>query len=124
VHHGRDLEVAIALCARPPSRLDENGGGGAEPKYTAEVNKRIFDGARSAGAGGTSALDRITDRGRTGRCRCAIRLALPARAEDRRCGRKALCESNDTFVAKAAEIVGLYLDPPTARWRWRWMRSH
>ena len=36
--------------------LDETGERGAEPKYTAETNKRIFGGARPAGAGRIRAL--------------------------------------------------------------------
>jgi hypothetical protein len=47
------------------------------------------------------------------RCRCAVCLAFPARAEDRPRRAQVLCESDDPeFVAKAADVVGLYLAPP------------
>jgi transposase len=91
--------------------LSETGNRGAAPKYTAETGKRIL-----------AVLDRPvpTGRGRwTGpliaaelgdadvqyvwRFLRAQKIGLAARK----------CESNDpAFAAKAAEIVGLYLDPP------------
>ena len=93
--------------------LDETGDRGAEPKYTAETNKRIL-----------AVLDRPVPAGHgrwTGPLIAAelgdvdvqyVWRFLRAQKIDL-AARKSWCESNDPqFAAKAAEIVGLYLDPP------------
>ncbi len=93
--------------------LSETGARGAEPKYTAETDKRIL-----------SVLDRpvLVGHGRWTGPLIAAELGdvdvqyvwrfLRAQKIDL-AARKSWCESNDpAFVAKAAEIVGLYLDPP------------
>jgi transposase len=93
--------------------LDETGDRGAEPKYTAETNKRIL-----------ALLDQVPPKGYarwTGPLLAAalgdvdvqhIWRFLRARKIDL-AGRKSWCESNDPeFVAKAADVVGLYMAPP------------
>jgi len=93
--------------------LDETGERGAEPKYTAETDKRIL-----------AALDRPVPAGHgrwTGPLIAAklgnvdvqyVWRFLRAQNIDL-AARKSWCESNDPeFAAKAAEIVGLYLAPP------------
>jgi transposase len=93
--------------------LDETGERGAEPKYTAATDKRIL-----------AVLDRPVPAGH-GRWTGSLVAAelgdvdvqyvwrfLRAQKIDL-AARKSWCESNDPdFAAKAAEIVGLYLDPP------------
>ena len=116
--------------------LDETGERGAEPKYTTETNKRILalldqpPGAlsRSTRQRRTSASWRcwISRRPRAmpaGRGRCwrpalgdvdvqYVWRLLRAQKIDL-AGRKSWCESNDPeFVAKAADVVGLYMAPP------------
>jgi transposase len=93
--------------------LDEAGERGADPKYTAETDKRILsvldgpvpDGyARWTGPLIAAALGDV-DVQYVWRFLRAQKIDLSAR--------KSWCESNDPdFAAKAAEIVGLYLDPP------------
>src|SRR3984893_3975445 len=90
--------------------LDETGNRGAEPKYTAETDKRILavlDGpvpagyARWTGPLIAAALGDV-DVQYVWRFLRAHKIDLSAR--------KSWCESNDPdFAAKAAEIVGLYL---------------
>lgn len=93
--------------------LDETGNRGAEPKYTAATNKRIL-----------AVLDTLLP---SGFARWTAPLIartlgdvheqyiwrfLRAQKIDL-AGRKSWCESDDPeFVPKAADIVGLYLDPP------------
>jgi transposase len=93
--------------------LDETGDRGAEPKYTAETDKRILavlDGPVPVGyARWTGPLIAGTlgdvDVQYVWRFLRAHKIDLSAR--------KSWCESNDPdFAAKAAEIVGLYLAPP------------
>jgi transposase len=93
--------------------LSETGDRGAEPKYTAATDKRIL-----------AVLDRPVPAGH-GRWTGALIAAelvdvdvqyvwrfLRVQKIDL-AARKSWCESNDpAFAAKAAEIVGLYLDPP------------
>ena len=92
--------------------LDETGDRGAEPKYTAETNKRIL-----------ALLDQVPPKGYarwTGPLLAAalgdvdiqhIWRFLRAQKIDL-AGRKSWCESNDPeFVAKAADVVGLYMAP-------------
>jgi transposase len=93
--------------------LDETGERGAERKYTAETDKRVLavlDRPPPAGfARGTApliatALGDVHEQ--------YVWRFLRAQKIDL-AGRKSWCESNDPeFAAKAAEIVGLYLDPP------------
>lgn len=93
--------------------LDERGKRGAEPKYTIETGRRILavlDGPPPAGHGRWTArliaavLGDVHEQ--------YIWRFLRAQKIDL-AGRKSWCVSNDPeFAAKAAEIVGLYLDPP------------
>jgi len=93
--------------------LDETGERGAEPKYTAETDKRILamlDRPVPAGHGRWTGPLIAAELGDVDvqyvwRFLRAQKIDLAAR--------KSWCESNDpAFAAKAAEIVGLYLDPP------------
>jgi transposase len=93
--------------------LDETGDRGAEPKYTAETNKRILalldqvppkGYARWTGPLLAAALGDV-DVQHIWRFLRALKIDLA--------GRKSWCESNDPeFVAKAADVVGLYMAPP------------
>jgi len=93
--------------------LDETGERGAEPKYTTETNKRILalldqpppEGyARWTGPLLAAALGDV-DVQHVWRLLRAQKIDLA--------GRKSWCESNDPeFVAKAADVVGLYMAPP------------
>ncbi|MCP4487678.1 MAG: IS630 family transposase [Gammaproteobacteria bacterium] len=93
--------------------LSETGNRGAEPKYTDETNGRILallDNPPPAGHGRWSgpliakALGDV-DVQYVWRFLRAHKIDLA--------GRKSWCQSNDPdFAAKAAEIVGLYLNPP------------
>ena len=93
--------------------LDETGDRGAEPKYGPETDKRIL-----------ALLDQPPPAGHsrwTGPLLAAelgdvdvqyVWRFLRAQKIDL-AGRKSWCRSDDpAFAAKAAEIVGLYLDPP------------
>jgi hypothetical protein len=92
--------------------LDETGNRGNDPKYSGETDKRILavldspvpDGyARWTGPLIATALGDVDVHYVWRFLRAHIDLAA----------RKSWCESNDPdFAAKAAEIVGLYLDPP------------
>src|SRR6266566_9231458 len=103
----------VRYAERRLARLDETGERGAEPKYTTATNKRILalldqtppEGyARWTGPLLAAALDDV-DVQYVWRFLRAQKIDLA--------GRKSWCESNDpAFAAKAAEIVGLYLDPP------------
>jgi len=93
--------------------LDETGDRGAEPKYGAETDKRILalldqpspqGYARWSGSLLASALGDV-DIQYVWRFLRAQKIDLA--------GRKSWCESNDPeFVAKAADVVGLYMAPP------------
>jgi transposase len=93
--------------------LDETGDRGAEPKYTGETDRRILavlDNSPPAGFARWTgpliarALGDV-DFQYVWRFLRAQKIDLS--------GRKSWCESDDPeFAAKAAEIVGLYLDPP------------
>ena len=93
--------------------LDETGDRGAEPKYGAETDKRILalldqpppqGYARWSGPLLASALGDV-DVQYVWRFLRAQKIDLA--------GRKSWCESNDPeFVAKAADVVGLYMAPP------------
>jgi transposase len=93
--------------------LDETGDRGAEPKYTAETDKRILavlDRPVPAGHGRWTGPLIAAELGDVDvqyiwRFLRSLKIDLAAR--------KSWCQSNDPqFAAKAAEIVGLYLDPP------------
>ena len=93
--------------------LDETGERGAEPKYTAETNRRILkvlDAAPPDGYGRWSGPLIAAALGDVGvqyiwRFLRAHKIDLA--------GRKSWCESDDpAFAAKAADIVGLYMAPP------------
>jgi transposase len=93
--------------------LDESGARGAKPKYTAETRRRILavlDGRPPEGFSrwtGPLIAKALGDVGVQ-----YVWRFLRAQKIDLS-GRKLWCESNDPdFAAKAAEIVGLYLDPP------------
>ena len=93
--------------------LDETGDRGAEPKYTAATGKRILalldqpppaGYARWSGPLLAAALGYV-DVQYVWRFLRAQKIDLA--------GRKSWCESDDPeFVAKAADVVGLYLAPP------------
>ena len=93
--------------------LDETGNRGHDPKYTSETDKRILCAldspvpcgyARWTGPLIATALGDV-DVQYVWRFLRAQKIDLSAR--------KSWCESNDPdFAAKAAEIVGLYLNPP------------
>src|SRR6201988_682288 len=93
--------------------LDETGDRGAEPKYTTATGKRILallaqpppaGYARWSGALLAAALGDV-DVQYVWRFLRGQKIDLA--------GRKSWCESDDPeFVAKAADVVGLYIDPP------------
>jgi transposase len=103
----------VRYSERRLSGLDETGNRGNEPKYTAGTGKRIL-----------AVLDRPAPKGYARWSGPLIAAALGdvdvqyiwrfLRAQNiDLSARKSWCESNDPdFAAKAAEIVGLYLDPP------------
>jgi transposase len=103
----------VRYAARRRAGLDESGDRGAEPKYTAATGQRILavlDGPPPAGHGRwtapliSAALGDVHEQ--------YIWRFLRAQKIDL-AGRKSWCVSDDPeFAAKAAEIVGLYLDPP------------
>ncbi len=103
----------VRYAAKRLSGLNETGNRGAEPKYTAETDKRILavldrpvpaGYARWTGPLIATALGDV-DVQYVWRFLRAHKIDLSAR--------KSWCESKDpNFAAKAAEIVGLYLAPP------------
>lgn len=103
----------VRYAARRLAGLDETGNRGAEPTYTAATGRRILavlDGPPPAGHGRwtaplvAAALGDVHEQ--------YVWRFLRAQKIDL-AGRKSWCVSDDPdFAAKAAEIVGLYLDPP------------
>jgi transposase len=103
----------VRYAERRLAGLDETGDRGAEPKYTAETGQRILAALDAPPPAGFSrwtgpliaeALGDI-DVQYIWRFLRASKIDLS--------GRKSWCQSNDPdFAAKAAEIVGLYLNPP------------
>ena len=103
----------VRYAAHRLAGLEETGNRGAEAKYTAETGRRILavlDGAPPAGHG---------------RCTAPLMARLLGDVHEQYvwrflraqnidlAGRRSWCVSQDPeFAAKAAEIVGLYLDPP------------
>jgi len=103
----------VRYARRGLAGLDETGARGAEAKYTAATDKRILgvlDGARPEGYGrwtGPLIATRLGDVDVQYVWRFLREQKIDLSA------RKSWCASNDPeFAAKAAEIVGLYLDPP------------
>ena len=103
----------VRYAERRLAGLDETGNRGAEPKHTAQTGKRIL-----------ALLDRPPPAGHarwTGPLLAAalgdvdvqyIWRFLRAQKIDL-AGRKSWCENDDPqFVAKAADVVGLYMAPP------------
>ena len=109
--HG--VEVAGSLTPEAACGSRRKGRAGREPKYSTETNKRILalfeqpppDGyARWTGPLLAATLGDV-DVQYVWRLLRAQKLDLA--------GRKSWCESNDPeFVAKAADVVGLYMAPP------------
>jgi transposase len=103
----------VRFATKRRAGLDETGERGAKPKYTAETDTRILavlDGPPPAGYARWTAALIATGRGDVHEQ--YVWRFLRAQKIDL-AGRKSWCESNDPdFAAKAAEIVGLYLDPP------------
>jgi transposase len=103
----------VRYAARRLAGLDETGHRGAVPKYSGETGRRILavlDNPPPAGHGRwtapliAAALGEVHEQ-YVWRFLRAQRIDLA--------GRKSWCVSRDPeFAAKAAEIVGLYLDPP------------
>jgi transposase len=103
IRFARDRLAGLAERPRP----------GAKPRYTEETSRRVLallDQRPPAGHGRwtapllSQALGDVSSQ--------HIWRFLRARKIDL-AGRKSWCESNDPeFVAKAADVVGLYLDPP------------
>ena len=103
----------VRYAERRLAGLDETGNRGAEPKYTAATDKRILalldalppDGyVRWTGPLLSAALGDV-DVQYVWRFLRAQKIDLS--------GRKSWCESTDPeFVAKAADVVGLYMAPP------------
>jgi transposase len=93
--------------------LDETGSRGAEAKYTAETGRRILavlDGPPPEGYARWTAP--LIARALGDVHEQYVWRFLRAQKIDLS-GRKSWCQSQDPeFAAKAAEIVGLYLDPP------------
>jgi transposase len=103
----------VRYAAHRLAGLDETGARGAAPKYTAATDRRILavlDGPPPPGCGRwtapliAAALGDVHEQ--------YVWRFLRAQKIDL-AGRKSWCVSDDPeFAAKAAEIVGLYLDPP------------
>jgi transposase len=103
----------VRYAAHGLAGLDETGNRGAAPKYTSETGRRILavlDGSPPKGHGRwtapliAQALGDVHEQ--------YVWRFLRAQNIDL-AGRKSWCVSEDPeFAAKAAEIVGLYLDPP------------
>ncbi len=103
----------VRYADRRLAGLDETGDRGAEPKYTVGTGKRILalldqrppaGYARWTGPLLAAALGDVDVQ--------YVWRFLRAQKVDL-AGRKSWCESNDPeFVAKAADVVGLYMAPP------------
>jgi transposase len=93
--------------------LDETGNRGAEPKYGPEAGRRILALLdRPPPAGYSNWTGKLIARELVDVHEQYVWRFLRAQKIDLS-GRKSWCESNDPdFVAKAAEIVGLYMAPP------------
>jgi transposase len=103
----------VRYAAERLAGLSETGNRGNDPKYTVETDKRILAVLNSAAPKGyarwtgpliAAALGDV-DVQYVWRFLRAQKIDLAAR--------KSWCESNDPdFAAKAADVVGLYLNPP------------
>lgn len=110
---GRVSRWRVRFARERLAGLNDRPRPGAKPKYTSDTGKRILallDQAPPDGYGRWTApllaraLGDVSDQ-HIWRFLRAQKIDLAAR--------KSWCQSNDPeFVAKAAEIVGLYLDPP------------
>src|ERR1700747_2532816 len=118
---GTSSKWRVRYAEKRLAGLDETGDRGAEPKYTAATGKRILallDQPPPAwlcplvgGAVGCGAR----------RCRCAVCLALPARAEDRPRRAQVLVRERRSRVRRQGRRCGRAL-PGTARERGRHLR--
>ena len=105
--------VARPLCARGLAGLADKPRRGRRRNTMSRAAtaswRRSIDRRRRGSPAGPD-VDRRRTRGRAR----AAGLARPTDAQDRSFGgRKSWCESDDPdFVAKAAEVVGLYMAPP------------
>lgn len=103
----------VRYAAHRLAGLDETGERGAEPKYPPETGRRILavlDGPPPPGCGRWTAP--LIARALGDVHEQYVWRFLRAQKIDL-AGRKSWCVSDDPdFAAKAAEIVGLYLDPP------------
>lgn len=109
----------MRYAAKRRAGLDETGGRGAAAKYTAETGRRILaalDGPSPAGYARWTAppIARALGDVHEQYVWRSLRAQKFLRAQKiDLAGRKSWCQSRDPdFAAKAAEIVGLYLDPP------------
>ena len=94
--------------------LSETGNRGAEPKYTAQTGKRILAVLDTAVPAGYARWTGPLIAARLGDVDVQHVWRFLREQKIDLAGRKSWCESNDpAFAAKAAEIVGLYLDPPS-----------
>jgi transposase len=93
--------------------LDETGERGAEPKYTAETDRRILAALDVPPPAGFARWTGPLIAGTLGDVDVQYVWRFLRAQKIDLAGRKSWCESRDPeFAAKAAEIVGLYLDPP------------
>ena len=93
--------------------LDETGDRGNDPKYTAGRRPTYPGGSRSARSRWLCALDRAVDREALGDVEVQYVWRFLRAHKIDLAARKSWCESNDpAFAAKAAAIVGLYMNPP------------
>lgn len=103
----------VRYAAKRLAGLDETGARGAKARYTTETGRRILavlDGPPPAGYARWTAP--LIARALGDVHEQYVWRFLRAQKIDL-AGRKSWCQSQDPdFAAKAAEIVGLYLDPP------------
>ena len=125
LHDRNGVEVAGALWARPLRRAF----GDRQPRRRTQIHRRDRQahsvGPGSAGAGGTWALDRRVDRGRTwamSMCNmsgasCAPRRSTLPRASP---GARATIPPSRPRRPRSSGSISIR---PTAPWCWRWTRS-
>src|SRR3981081_3590507 len=94
--------------------LSETGNRGAAPKYTATTGKRILAVLDTPVPAGHARWSGPLIAARLGDVDVQHVWRFLREQKIDLAARKSWCESNDpAFAAKAAEIVGLYLDPPS-----------
>jgi len=94
--------------------LSETGNRGAVPKYTAATGKRILAVLDTPVAAGYARWSGPLIAAQLGDVDVQHVWRFLREQKIDLAARKSWCESNDpAFAAKAAEIVGLYLDPPS-----------